>query len=237
MNKVAAAVVVACSHAAGGTVDDAFPDSTYLRYADGFASYTARLEAKDCNGKPHHATATLISDRWAITAAHVVDGCEGVVVSGKFIDKIVIHPDWRDRFGESDIALLHASEPFGRDFYPPLATRRHSPGSVVSIAGYGVTGPLSAGHSISDGRLRAGTNSIERYERHILICRLRRRSSPLEFGIAPGDSGGPVFCGGELVGVSSMTMADRGPLRSRDGEESGHTDVFEFREWIQEVIK
>lgn len=236
----AALIAVASSVAFGGTVDDGVDPSAYIRYADGFSKYTVSLNAKNAAGKPQFATATLIDDRWAVTAAHVVSGCTDVVLKGGddewAVDEVVIHEEWQDRLGEYDIALLHTAAPMNRGFYPPLATRRHNAGSVVSIAGYGVTGPMSTGYSIADGRLRAGTNTIERYEKHMLICGMRRGSSVMEFGIAPGDSGGPVFCGGELVGVNSATFTDRGPLASRDGEESGHTDVFKFVPWVKEVM-
>jgi len=234
--KITAAAIVACTPAIAGTIDDRVADSAYLRYAEGFAPYTARLEMTNAGGQRQVATATLIADHWALTAAHVVSGCTAVSVNGTPADEVIIHKDWKDVFGEFDIALVRTGAPHGLAFYPPLATRRYDVGSTVSIAGYGVTGPMSVGHNAADNRLRAGTNTILRYERHMLVCAIRRGTSPLEFGIAPGDSGGPVFAGGELIGVNSLTMREKGPLLSRDGEESGHTDVFEFVPWIEEVM-
>lgn len=229
------------SRAAAGTIDDGVPDAKYLAYAEGFRPYTVKLEARNKEGRLHVATSTLIADRWALTAAHVVHECTVVtLVSGteRFeIDEVVIHGDWEDKPGEFDIALLHSVRNFGLNSFPPLATRRHNVGDVVSIVGYGITGPLTRGHVVSDGRLRAGTNKIERNEAQMIVCHARRRSSPLEFCIAPGDSGGPLFCNGELAGVHSLTMKDKGPLASREGEESGHTSVFEFRSWINEVME
>lgn len=239
MKKLAAAAVIASSvvPACAGTTDDSVPDSAYIAYAEGFRPYTARVKAVNKDGLTQVATATLIADHWAITAAHVVHEVSGIVVNDHAIDRVVIHPEWQDRFGEHDVALLHTPHSFGLDFYPPLATTRHNVGQTVSVVGYGVTGRLSRGHNEHDGRLRAGTNTIVRYERHMMICEARRRSSPMEFCIAPGDSGGPLFANGELAGINSLTMRDKGPLLSREGEESGHTDVSEYSEWIQEVIR
>lgn len=237
------AIILATVSAAAvaGTIDDGISDGSYLRYADGFADYTVALHAINAYDKTQIASATLIDDRHALTVAHVVNDCKDVVLKSGTeswqIEEVMIHGEWKDELGEYDIAVLRSSRPFGRRFYPPLASRRHRPGSVVSIAGYGLTGMMSRGYDRVDERLRAGTNTIERHEQHMIVCGIRRGTSPMEFGIAPGDSGGPVFCDGELVGLNHATMADRGPLRSREGEESCHIEVFQFVPWIKRAMK
>ena len=63
-----AAVAVALVLA--GTTDDAVHDDRYLEYARGFAPYTAKVKVP-CDGKICEATATLIADHWALTAAQI----------------------------------------------------------------------------------------------------------------------------------------------------------------------
>lgn len=216
------------------TTDDSVPDEAFVRYAAGFASYTAKLKVP-CEKRTCEATATLISDRWALTASHVVGDAEActLTVGDKTwkIDRIVKHPE------KADIALLHSEASFGLDFYPPLTDGKESEGDICSIAGYGVHGKMSDGHGMYDGKLRAGTNHIERFERDLIICTASPGRSKYEVCIAPGDSGGPLYCKGKLCGVNSMTMAPKGPLKSRAGEESGHVRVSLYKAWIEGTIK
>lgn len=235
--SAAVAVVVVLA----GTTDDSIDDRKYVEYAKGFATYTARLTVP-CGEKRCEATATLISGHWALTAAHVVGDANSatLTIAGKSweIGRIVKHPEFKDdSMGRNDIALLHSKDSFALDFYPALSDGHEEPGDIVSIAGYGVHGKMSAGHDKHDNALRAGTNHVERFERDMIVCSASPGRSPLEICIAPGDSGGPLFCRGKLAGVNCITMAPKGPLKSRSGEESGHVRVWLYRDWIDEVTK
>lgn len=221
-----------------GTTDG--PDHRYVEYGKQFSKYTARVFLP-CDGKTCEATATLIDDHWALTAAHVVgtSTSASIWVNGKpfDVDRVVVHPEFKEGgLGKHDIALLHSLEPFAIDFYPPLSTGEEQAGDIVSICGFGIHGDMASGHSKADGIMRAGTNTIDRIDGHLIVCTASPGRSVLEICIAPGDSGGPLFCRGSLAGVNCLTMADAGPLRSKTGEESGHVRVSLYRDWIESVI-
>ena len=242
MRALAISIVLGATAALAGTTDDAIPDARYLDYAAGFAPYTAfvtGLEASD--RQVYFATGVAIADRWVLTAAHVASeaGTCLVVVNDQCIriETIFVHHEWQPgRMGLNDIALLRTAAPVGLAWYPPLCEGGEEAGDLCQIAGFGITGRISTGYTTADAKLRAGTNTITRLEGGVIVCLISRGSSPLEYGIAPGDSGGPLFVGGRLAGINSFTMADRGPLKSKSGEESGHTRVSLHREWITGII-
>lgn len=238
--RLPAIIFVLSTSAVAGTIEDSVPDARYVEYGRSFSAYTARFRGTSADGKPHSASAVLVAPRWAITAAHVAAGCEGVALAYdgdcvRTVDRIVVHPNWADKIGYDDLALLRSDESFGLDFYPPLSEGDEL-GKVASVAGFGLTGPLSYGYRTSDNQLRAGTQRVERMERACLICDITRRGTVLEYGIAPGDSGGPLFVDGKLAGINSYTASPRTYTRSQYGEESGHTRVAIYRDWIKSVI-
>lgn len=240
MRQILLAIVLSSSTMAG-TIDDSIPDTSYLAYANGFSPYTKQIRVTERDGKAAISTAVCISKRWALTAAHVVQDADSGTVGEHEADRFVTHDEFRaGKFGWFDIALVRIRDDFGLDYYPPLSEGHERPGDVVSIAGYGLTGKLSTGHERCDGKLRAGTNRIDRFEKTLLVCPASRGGSPLPYCIAPGDSGGPIFVGSgpdaRLAGIASFTMRDKGPLLSREGEEMGATRVAYFRDWINEVI-
>lgn len=223
-----------------GTTDDGVPDARYVEYAKPFSPYTARLTGTTERDTQFSATATLVADNWAVTAAHVASGAKTMVIEvggvSRAASKVIVHPGWSDDvMGVDDIAMLKTDEPWGLDFYPQLSSGDETVGQTVSICGYGVHGKMSTGHSDHDGRLRAGTNTIHAFMKSSIVCYAERGSSPLEFCTAPGDSGGPLFANGKLAGINSFTMAPQGPLKSKYGEESGHTRISLYRDWIKSV--
>lgn len=238
--KNLAIALIAASSALAGTTDERIPDSTYLTYAEGFRPFAQPLRVVEASGKRANSTAAVIGDHWAITAAHAVEDAATATVGTNRVETIWTHREFVKReFGWHDIAILRCANDFGLKYYPPLAAGDEAEGDVVSVAGYGITGRLSRGYDRMDGNLRAGTARILRFERTIIVSNART-ATPMPLCISPGDSGGPWFAGAgrdaRLVGISSFTMRDKGPLRSQAGEEQGATRVSHFREWITEVM-
>ena len=231
--------------AAGGTIEDGIPDARYRQYGETFASYTCRLVGKNVEGNPQVGTCTLIAPHWALTAAHVVSDmteCGVWTAAGRHaIDRTFPYRDYTGKFAEHDIALVHVSRPFTLERYPPLTDGSEQPGTVCTAVGYGVTGRLSSGYSRGDNEIRAGTMRLTSTERSVWVCKIERHGSPLPFCIAPGDSGGPLWAkAGDgrtvLVGINSYTAkVGKPPVRSQAGEESGHTRVALYLDWIREV--
>lgn len=231
--------------ASGGTIEDTIPDARYREYGETFAPYTRPIMGVDRDGRTPHGTCVLISPHWALTAAHVTDGMIACTIStpdGEHeVTRMVPHPDYAGQYGWHDIALVHTPKPFRLRRFPPLGDGTERLGSVAAAAGYGVTGRLTTGIAPEGAALRAGTMRLVAEDRTALVCAIARHGSPLPFCIAPGDSGGGLWATASdgttrLVGIHSC-VSRKGKERPRHvaGEESVHTRVSLYREWIHGV--
>lgn len=232
---------ISCSLA--GTIDPNTSDNKYIEYGSKF-NYIVKICCFDGKGMAC-GSAVVIDSQWIITAAHVVEGCHSWTISineEKYnLDKIISHPSYKkDLYGYHDIAIGHLEKPIDLDFYPELYDSEDEEGKICSIAGLGFTGTFHTGAVKHDGKKRAGSNYIDKIEKHVLICSPSRSGkgiTELEFLICSGDSGGGLFIGNKLAGINSSVIGYDGKSNSTYGDESCHTRVSIYRKWILDTIK
>ena len=226
-----------------GTRHPNTPDDKHVEYGKKF-HYIARIMARDkSTGKPQFASAVLISPNWALTAAHVVHGAEDVMIMMNDdkvlikIPKVIAHKDYAPENdpGFYDIALCYSDKDFGLDFYPELYKDFDEEGKICSISGYGLNGDFTHGVTGADIKRRAGSNKIERCERHVLICTPSNANrTSLEYLICMGDSGGGLFIGNKLAGINSFVTCDSGKVPdSSYHTEGAHTRVSLYYDWVK----
>jgi hypothetical protein len=241
-------VVLVCwtSRVLAGTTDPHTPDSKYVEFGKSFPNVVQisnTIDCKKCN-KTHSqiASAVVIKPHWVLTAAHVVkDSRNNVVIKDGFdhpLPYVAIHKDYdEDNVGFHDIALAYSPAPIKLEFYPALYRKTDETGKSITIAGFGVYGTFAAGGKESDGQRRAGHNKIDGTERAVLLARPTVAGRfPLEFGIAPGDSGGGMFIGNELAGINSFLAAEDGKPDGTYGDDSAFTRVSLYADWVESEI-
>jgi hypothetical protein len=227
--------------AKAGTIDPNIPDSKYLEYRKKF-DCVVKLCGSYQDGNVFCASAVVVSKRQILTAAHVVKCHKTCYVRIKekkiVIKRIIAHKDFETEFGIADIATGFSEEDMEVNAYPELYTETDEKGKPCSMSGYGLTGNFNTGIYLSDNKKRAGSNRIDSFHKDLLICTPSKRTDKdytvLEYMIGSGDSGGGLFIDGKLAGINSCVMAvGRSPM-SKYGEESGHTRISKFIDWIKE---
>lgn len=226
------------TYAQCGTIDPNTPDNKYLEYGSGFESV---IKICCSSGKISGCgSAVVIDPHWIITAAHIVENCEScfVTVGDKKIKitKIIISPEYSEqKFGHGDIALGFCEEEIVIDYYPGLYSKDDEVGKLCSIAGWGTTGTFSSGANKFDDKRRGGSNFVDETFAEVLVCSPSMRDSnytSLEILISPGDSGGGLFIGNELAAIHSSVMASDKNPNSSYTDQSTHTRISVYRDWI-----
>lgn len=227
-----------------GTIDPSIPDSQYTEYGSKFNCVVRVGGIVKENDKElmFYASGVAIDDHHVLTAAHVVKGCKECFILIKdqkyFLSEVTIHKDFEKEFGAGDIALGYSEESFDLDFYPSLYDTDDEVGKICSISGYGLTGTFNTGAIKLDDKKRAGSNIIDRTFSDVIVCNPSRRHekgyTELEFFIASGDSGGGLFINNKLAGINSFIMVEGRSPKGIYGEESCHTRISKFVEWIKE---
>jgi len=234
-------LVVYTLTACAGTIDPKRPDQDYIEYGAKHHCVLKLLgHMNDDKNTPYTASCVMIDPYYALTAAHVVHGTmtQYIIYDGIPHTCLItaIHADFRpQKMGYNDIAILRLHQPINLEFYPELTTDTKEISKVCSIAGFGHTGTLISGYICSkdDGKKRAGSNIVHSIDKHLLICSSTDKSTSLEFLICPGDSGGGLFIDQKLAGINSCVFADDGKTNSDYGDNSGHTRISIFSDWIK----
>lgn len=141
---------------------------------------------------------TLIAPQVVLTAAHCVVGNPTleVRVGKKFIAVVdaIPHPMFDDATHAYDLAIVRLADPAGvtPQALPTVMLDPSAVGMTARIVGYGVT----AVGTVTDGVQREGTMQVS------AVDALTFTATPSPSNSCGGDSGGPVFVGDQLVGVT-----------------------------------
>ena len=234
-----------------GTIDPTTPDEKYIEFGKKF-SFVVKIKSSFKVKEEIYsssASAVLIDPHWALTASHVVEGNpeKSEIIIGeceekkcKHYDLVVIrHENYNENeHGKYDIALCYSKTDFGLNFYPKLYKKNDEVKQVATISGFGLYGNFDTGALKSDKKRRAGSNLISRSEKSVIVCDpSRTRKTALEFMITPGDSGGGLFIGNELAGISSFLMSTDGKANGTYTDEAAFTRVSLYVDWVHDKIK
>lgn len=242
IHRILTAIVLICNmiNAAGGTIDPHTPDAKYIEFASQEQfNCVGKICGKYKDGTSFCASAVAIDDHHIITAAHVVKDslrCSFFINDKEFfLSNVVYNKDFDGKeFGLADIAIGYSKEPFKIKTYPELYNSNDEVGKKCDICGYGFTGTFITGAKYHDNKKRSGSNTVDSIDHNMLICTPSndKHKTDLEFLIASGDSGGGLFIDGKLAGINSCVMRTNGSPRSIYGDESGHTRISIFIDWI-----
>jgi V8-like Glu-specific endopeptidase len=224
-----------------GTIDPNNPDSKYVEYAKEF-DFVGKLCGQYEDNTNFCASAVLISESTIITAAHVVNNyktCNFIINKKNYrLIKIIPHAlyDYDTDDCSYDIAIGHLENKAIISKYPELYEKDDEVGKKIVMVGYGLTGNFMTGSKIYDSKKRAGTNTIDRIHRNTLVCSPSRKNdtdyTSLEFLISSGDSGGPLLIDNKVAGIASCIMSTGNKPNSSYENESFHTRISVFKDWI-----
>jgi len=214
--------------------------------------WQASLSGSRTSSESHFCGAAIIDDRWAVTAAHCVDGRStnnvfvyvgSTWISGNRnsirVNQIIMHPNYQDgSMGgfPNDIALLELSSSALVYNNVEVVPMGHSSddfeaASECYITGWGRTLTDNQGglpNVLQEAKIDVNEEACNvwgtNYNSQMHIC---VDDSANESGACNGDSGGPLVCDGVLAGVTSFGVTGCSPLYP-----SVYTRISSYRGWI-----
>lgn len=232
-----------CLEGFGGTIRHDVPDDKYVEYGKKHEcvfklGVVIEEESKEIK---YFGSCVLVSGEWIVTAAHVVKDAKTTYVFSKEgeipIKEIIVCPDYNGKFGSTDLAACRLKRKIELPFYPELYENKDEIGKICGIAGFGRTGNGLTGSNKEDDKKRAGSNKIEAASDGAIYCVMNRNNATeLEFLISHGDSGGGLFIDGKLAGINSSVLSKDGKTDSNYGDESCHTRISRYRDWLKNTI-
>jgi secreted trypsin-like serine protease len=235
-------------------------DAEYLELATRYSSCVP-LNA------PAGGEGVLIASRWVLTAAHmaktvgdikpppVIDAPTystpkpkaAIAVGSRYyeVEKVFIHPDWKQDGDDSDIALILLKTAVPDVKPTPAYKDQDEQGKTVVIVGHGLTGKIGSKPQPKaqwDRKQRAGINTIDRVGAITLGMRIKAadEASDLQAAAAPGDSGAPAFIetpeGLFVAGIGYATEDNGDGIIGNAGDWETYARVSAFYSWIEKTM-
>ncbi len=207
------------------------------------------------------ASGNLVSDRWVLTAAHVVeditDWVEFTIDSRTYQgDEWYVHPQWSGDVAQADdVGIFRLDTPIGDIEAARLYLSDDEVDRIATVVGYGQTGDGQTGATLPFGTKRAGKNligglgGVAGYPDQVILADMdypdpqaegKAISLDLEYLAAPGDSGGGWFVqiDGEtqLAGITSFAFAWDQEIDFDYGDLMAATRLGQYLRWIDDFI-
>lgn len=228
-----------------GTRHPDVSDDKLIKYGNEFI-HTVIIVGNTKDDKTFIGSGVAIEKNIILTAAHVILNAKNGMVSlpnqkkAWKIEHAILHSDFKlENFGEYDIAILVLSGNMDFKWYPKLYDKTDEFNKVCSVSGYGATGTFETG-VIREFKplLRAGSNTVTGRFKDLLVCDAsKKKETELEYLINTGDSGGPLYINNKIAGIHSGVIAYDGKAEGGYGDQSGHTRVSLYKDWISRNVK